>query len=166
MYKLFPKLLLKKKLNWFCRNTVIIFFLFHLFFPGSLGASQVTLTWDASNSSHVKGYKIHYGQNSSSKSYNHTVIVGNHTNYTLTGLDTNSMYFFATTAYGKWGRESPYSNQVSHTVTKNSTSSSGGGGCKFASNSGLGLLESLLFFLPLVVAARRTMEKLRCKMVK
>jgi len=166
MYQLFNKLQFEKRVNYFFCFAVITLFFSVLIFSSSILAAKVSLTWEASNSSQVEGYKIHYGQNSSSNDYNNTVIVGNHTSYTVNDLEFNSTYYFVATAYDKGNRESPYSNQVSYTVSKNTTSSSGGGGCKFTINSGFGLVLSILFFLPLIVAIKKALERLRCWMLK
>jgi hypothetical protein len=99
--------------------------------PGAVRAAQVTLAWDASTSSNVTGYKLHYGTTSGSYTYN--VDAGNATSYTLSALSTGVTYYFAATAYDSSGDESAYSNEVAYTVTGESTTlalggSSGGGG--------------------------------------
>lgn len=76
-------------------------------------AAEINLTWDASTSPNVGGYKIYYGK--TSKNYTSAADAGNVTTYKLTGLDDGVEYFFAVKSYSK-GRtiESvAYSNEVS-----------------------------------------------------
>lgn len=79
----------------------------------SVDAAQLTLAWDASSSSSVEGYRLHYGE--ASGSYTANADAGNQLSYTVTGLAEGTTYYFAATAYGS-GTESPYSNEVSYTV--------------------------------------------------
>ncbi len=76
------------------------------------GASRdITLTWDASTSPNVDGYRIHYGQ--SSGNYPNKVLVGNQTSYTLSGLDGGRIYYIAVTALEANGTgESDFSDEI------------------------------------------------------
>ena len=74
-------------------------------------AGDVTLAWDASTSSNVGGYRVHYGL--SSGIYPNKVFVGNQTSYTLSGLDSGKTYYIAVTALGANGTgESDFSKEV------------------------------------------------------
>ena len=92
-------------------------------------AQNITLSWDPSPSSAVTGYKIYYKQNDSGYPFNGVgaaegsspIDVKNTLSATITGLDDNSTYYFAVTAYDSLGNESSYSNVVS-TAAGNSPS--------------------------------------------
>jgi hypothetical protein len=75
---------------------------------GGGGGSELTLAWDASVES-VEGYNVYWGL--ASHSYDHRIIAGIDTSYTLTGLPPAVIYS-AVTAYGN-GIESDFSNEVS-----------------------------------------------------
>ena len=78
---------------------------------GNSVAGQVTLAWDAVAS--ATGYKVHYGQDSSS--YSSSVDAKSVTSYTVPGLTDGARYYFAVTAYGAAGTtESGYSNRGHH----------------------------------------------------
>ena len=73
---------------------------------------DVTLTWDASTSSNVSGYRIYYGL--SNGIYPNKVFVGNQTSYTLSGIDSGKTYYIVVTAHAAIGfDESVFSNEVS-----------------------------------------------------
>ena len=74
----------------------------------SVFAAEVTLAWNPSTGN-PDGYKIHYG--SSPGSYTQTVDVGNVTEYTIYGLQSYVIYYFAVSAYGEYG-ESNYSKEI------------------------------------------------------
>jgi hypothetical protein len=97
---------------------VISFVLFQLviFFSNAL-AAEVTLAWNASGGD-PDGYRIHYG--TSPGSYSQTIDVGNLTEYTVSGLQSDVTYYFVTSAYNEFGA-SGYSNQVSWTYSVSDT---------------------------------------------
>lgn len=76
-------------------------------------AADVNLAWDASTSTNVGGYKFYYG--TKSKIYTDSVDVGNVTNYKMTGLNDNTLYFFALKSYDttRQKESAGYSNEVS-----------------------------------------------------
>jgi hypothetical protein len=76
-------------------------------------AADVNLSWDASTSANVGGYKIYYGKQS--KTYTSAVDAGNGTSYKVTGLDDGVEYFFAVKSYSKDRtiESAGYSNEVS-----------------------------------------------------
>jgi hypothetical protein len=89
----------------------ILFFLMLLFLTSNaLSAVQVTLTWDPNSEPDLAGYKIYYG--TADRAYQWNIDVGNVTSYTVTGLQSNILYYFAATAYNTQGLESGFSNQV------------------------------------------------------
>ncbi|MBM4127397.1 MAG: fibronectin type III domain-containing protein [Nitrospira sp.] len=75
---------------------------------------MASLQWDPVNDSSVIGYYIHYGRQSpgqaGSCAYDDVRFVTTPSG-TVTGLDTNSLYYFAVSAYN--GVESACSNEVS-----------------------------------------------------
>ena len=82
---------------------------------------SVTLAWDALPSFTTGwGYKVYYDTDSSLPPFegtgltegNSPINVGANNYYTLTGLDTNTDYYFTITAYDNLGREGWYSNVV------------------------------------------------------
>jgi hypothetical protein len=78
-------------------------------------AAQMTFAWDASVSM-VDGYWLYYGPASSS--YIVRIDVGTATTYTITGLVSDQTYYFAVTAYDRTDNvESPFSNEVSITLS-------------------------------------------------
>ena len=77
------------------------------------GASA-TLAWDPVSAQGVSGYRVYYG--AASGNYEQLpgqgIDVGNSTTFTVTGLGSGTVYYFAVTAYHANG-ESGYSNEVS-----------------------------------------------------
>ncbi len=76
-------------------------------------AAEVTIAWDPSTGD-PDGYRIHYS--TVSGSYNQTIDVGNITEYTVSGLQSDVTYYFVTSAYNETG-QSGFSNEVSWTYT-------------------------------------------------
>jgi hypothetical protein len=76
-------------------------------------AGNVNLAWDP-NTELIQGYKIYYG--TASRTYGSTIVVGNTTNYSVTGLVAGT-YYFAVTSYDALGNESGFSNETSTTLT-------------------------------------------------
>ena len=76
---------------------------------------QANLIWDPNSEPDLAGYKIYYG--TSSNNYNSVVDVGNHTTYTLSGLQAGKTYYISATAYNLKGLESGYSNEIVFTGT-------------------------------------------------
>ena len=79
------------------------------------GSSSVALAWNTSPSLGVTGYRVHYG--AASGSYTNSVVVGNLTTGTVSGLAGGVTYFFAVAAYNASGPESDLSNSFSYAVT-------------------------------------------------
>jgi hypothetical protein len=85
-------------------------------------SSAITLSWDPIPGTTMGyGYKIYYKQGSSGSPYNGTglnqgnspIVVGNTTNFTLTGLSSGT-YFITVTACDTSGHESWYSNEANN----------------------------------------------------
>ena len=88
-------------------------------------AGQAILTWDppTTNSdgsplTDLAGYKVYYGPTSGN--YSAVIDVANVTGYTVTGLNDNATYYFATTAYNTSSIESVFSSEVSKTTAGSS----------------------------------------------
>ncbi len=80
----------------------------------TLPAQQANLTWSPSPDTNVVGYAIYYG--GASQTYTNTVVAGNTTNLTITGLTPGGTYYFVATAYDADGNESPFSNEATYSV--------------------------------------------------
>ena len=74
-------------------------------------AADLTLGWDPCFETDVVGYRVHYG--TISRIYDTQIDVGNSTEWTLSGLEEDTTYFFAVTAYNSAGKESTYSQEFS-----------------------------------------------------
>lgn len=76
--------------------------------------TTVTLAWNPSEDVSVTGYRLYYG--AAPEQYTNSIVVGNTTSCTVTGLVNGTTYYFSTTAYNESGIESPFSNEVSYSV--------------------------------------------------
>jgi fibronectin type 3 domain-containing protein len=76
------------------------------------------VSWNASTSDQVVGYRIYFG--TASRTYQQSVgngfNVGNTTSYRITGLTTGRTYFVAVTAVDAGGRESDLSEEKSKAI--------------------------------------------------
>ena len=79
--------------------------------PVRLYASVLTLAWDSNTEDDLAGYKIYYG--TLSGDYDFTRDVGDVTQYTVRGLEPETRYYLALTAYDFSGNESDFSGEVS-----------------------------------------------------
>ena len=74
------------------------------------------LSWDANSSPDLEGYKIYLATASGGYGAPIATVPMDITNYTVTGLETGTTYFFVVTAYNSSGTESSFSNEVSKTT--------------------------------------------------
>jgi hypothetical protein len=79
-------------------------------------AGTATLTWNASTESDLTGYKVYRGTGSGTYGAPLATLPKTTTNYTATGLQNGTTYFFVITAYDSAGNESTYSNEVSKSI--------------------------------------------------
>jgi len=97
------------------RQTLILIALASLLlvasFPAHLSASALTLAWDPNAEPDLAGYKVYYGTQSGI--YGSVLDVGNFTQYTVTGLEPETRYYFSLTAYDSSRNESDFSDEVS-----------------------------------------------------
>src|SRR5689334_1562790 len=71
--------------------------------PSTL-AENVNVTWMASASSDVTGYRVYYGVTGS---FTNQVVVANQTRATVTDLQKGLTYFFYATAFNSGGESDP-----------------------------------------------------------
>jgi fibronectin type 3 domain-containing protein len=75
-----------------------------------------TLSWDASEGSDLAGHKIYQATAPGSYGAPIAAVPVNVTDYTVTGLESGTTYFFTVTAYNTDGAESSFSNEVRKTI--------------------------------------------------
>jgi hypothetical protein len=80
-------------------------------------SSPVTVAWNKSLGSDVKGYRLHYGL-VPAQDYPKSVDVGNVTTYTFSNLSPGTTYHCVVTAYNAEGKETLPSNEISFSVSK------------------------------------------------
>jgi len=80
-------------------------------FPSRLAASVLTLAWSPNTEYDLAGYKVYYGTRS--RDYDAAIDVGDVSQYTVRGLEPETRYYLALTAYDTWGNESDFSGEVS-----------------------------------------------------
>ena len=85
--------------------------LFLALFPTRLTASVLTLAWDPNTEWDLAGYKIYYG--TQSLDYDFVIDVGDTTYHTIRGLEPETRYYLALTAYDISYNESDFSWEVS-----------------------------------------------------
>jgi hypothetical protein len=76
-----------------------------------LGAGSLILAWDPNTEDDLAGYYLYSG--TLSHDYDHTIDVGNVTQYTVGELEPGTRYYFSLTAYDTSGNESDFSAEVS-----------------------------------------------------
>ncbi|GBC63747.1 arabinogalactan endo-1,4-beta-galactosidase [Desulfonema ishimotonii] len=77
------------------------------------------MEWDPNTESDLAGYKVYYG--TASEDYQHHVDVGSYTGCTISGLEEDTTYYFAATAYGSGGYESGFSSEISQYIPISAT---------------------------------------------
>nr|NIO20976.1 hypothetical protein [Candidatus Aenigmarchaeota archaeon] len=82
-----------------------------VWFPLPLAASSLTAAWDPNPESDLAGYKVYYGTQSGD--YDSVIDVGEVIRYTITGLEPETLYYLALTAYDTSWNESDFSDEVS-----------------------------------------------------
>jgi hypothetical protein len=98
------------QLRVFLISSVLSLLVLFSFLTGPVHAAQVTLAWDRNTEPDVAGYRIYYGL--ASDQYSNRIDVGNQTNYTVASLADGKTYYFAATAYDRYGDESDFSDEV------------------------------------------------------
>jgi hypothetical protein len=82
-----------------------------IFLPVNSLAAYIALSWDPNREPDLAGYRVYYGE--SSGNYDHMTDVGNLSSCNLSGLEPDTRYYVALTAYDISGNESDFSNEVS-----------------------------------------------------
>jgi hypothetical protein len=80
-------------------------------FHARLSAASLTLAWDPNTEPDLAGYKIYYGTRS--EDYDVAIDVGHVMQYTVWGLEPETRYYLALTAYDTSWNESDFSWEVS-----------------------------------------------------
>jgi hypothetical protein len=106
-----------------------------VFLPGQLAATPLTLAWDPNTEPDLAGYKVYFGTRS--RNYDFVSDVGSTTQYTVTGLQPNTRYYFTLTAYDTSRNESDFSWEVSAvTGDEPDPAPSGGSALTFTTSDG------------------------------
>jgi Fibronectin type III domain len=84
------------------------------FASAELVTRTITLTWNASVSTDVIGYRVRYSTHSGQ--YSEVLDVGNHTSADIPNLVDGTTYYFIVTAYNAIGEESWPSDELVHTA--------------------------------------------------
>jgi fibronectin type III domain protein/BACON domain-containing protein len=79
-------------------------------------ANTAALTWNAVTDSDLAGYKVYLRTSAGSYAAPIATLPKTTTSYTVTGLQTDTTYFFVITSYDTAGHESLHSNEVSKTM--------------------------------------------------
>ena len=82
----------------------------------ALSSGTAMLSWDASRGPDLAGYKVYQATASGGYGAPIATVSMDVTNYTVTGLETGTTYFFAVTAYNSDGAESSFSNEASKSI--------------------------------------------------
>ncbi len=85
--------------------------------PPPVPVDSATLTWNPNTDTDLGGYKLYIGTGSGSYTFAGPFDVKQATTYTVSNLPRGQTYYFAVTAYDMSGNESPYSAEVSKSVT-------------------------------------------------
>ncbi len=85
--------------------------------PPVSSTGSVTLSWSANGENDLAGYKIYFGTSSGNYTASGSpAVIGKVTSYTVTGLQRNTTYFFALSAYDSAGNESALSGEASKSI--------------------------------------------------
>lgn len=85
--------------------------------PPVSNTGSVTLSWSANGENDLAGYKIYFGTSSGNYTASGSpTVIGKATSYTVTGLQRNTTYFFALSAYDSAGNESALSGEASKSI--------------------------------------------------
>lgn len=79
-------------------------------------SEAATLSWNASSGPDLAGYKVYQATASGAYDAPIATVPRDVMNYTVTGLETGTTYFFTVTAYNLDGAESSFSNEVSKAI--------------------------------------------------
>jgi len=120
--------MISKHVNYRFYRIVVLALALMFFIPAISIAAEVTLEWDPNPAPEdVAGYKVYYGY--SSRNYEISFNAGNQTTYTISGLESGQVYYFAVTAYNIENFESDFSEEIVYYVPQSNvdTDSDGDG---------------------------------------
>jgi hypothetical protein len=109
----------RHKLNALFRISIFIFIaLLIALFSTNAHAVQVKISFDPSPDSRVIGYYLYYSQSSNMNKTNFSekIDLATKTEYLTPHLEVGTTYYFAATAYDKYGNESEFSEVLSYKV--------------------------------------------------
>jgi hypothetical protein len=75
--------------------------------------ADVTLAWNPASGGTVTNYTVYWGTNTGV--YTFDLAIGNQTSLTVTGLETNTAYYFSVQATAADGTQSAFSNEITYT---------------------------------------------------
>ena len=75
-------------------------------------SSSISISWSASLTTNIQGYKIYYGEDTSGYPYSHSIQLGDVNSASIPNLIAGHSYFIAVTAISSTGQESWYSKEV------------------------------------------------------
>jgi hypothetical protein len=82
--------------------------------PGTVSAALVTIGWNNNTDPDLAGYKVYCG--TAPGEYDYILNVGLKNQVYVHGLEEDTHYYFAITAYDESGNESPFSREVQATI--------------------------------------------------
>ncbi len=82
--------------------------------PGTVSAALVTIGWNNNTDPDLAGYKVYCG--TAPGEYDYILNVGLNNQVYVHGLEEDTTYYFAITAYDESGNESPFSREVQTTM--------------------------------------------------
>ena len=93
--------------------TVLFLLVLCLVTADSACSFEISVAWDANTESILAGYRVFYRQAGLDYDYSNPAYDGTATHCTLSGLDTNTTYYFTARAYDIYGNESDNSVELS-----------------------------------------------------
>lgn len=100
----------KGRISYLLVSLLILIPMQCIFLPDNSFADSIALAWNPNSEPDLDGYRIYYGE--SSGNYAHMTDVGNTSSYRLSGLEPDTRYYVALTAYDIFDNESDFSDEV------------------------------------------------------
>ena len=93
---------------------IAVFAAYLMVLPGTVSAALVTIGWNNNTDPDLAGYKVYCG--TAPGEYDYILNVGLNNQVYVYGLQEDTHYYFAITAYDESGNESPFSREVQTTI--------------------------------------------------
>jgi hypothetical protein len=93
---------------------IAVFAAYLMVSPGTVSAALVTIGWNNNTDPDLAGYKVYCG--TAPGEYDYILNVGLNNQVYVNGLEEDTTYYFAITAYDESGNESPFSREVQTTI--------------------------------------------------